>query len=310
MLARDPTSVRYITVGQGDAVAPLQSAPLGTLEFVGSRIHGEVMDFSYSASEELDELANAVVALNRPVILSRMPARSPTIPALRRAARGRAAMVVRASAPSLCLPLDNRWTDPLQALPSKRRNDMKVARSRAEKIGPVEVLFHSPTTSTELDPLLDEFFAIEADGWKGRAGTALALSRQGVFIRAYAAAAAREGLLSIGVLTIGNEPAAAQLGVALDGRFWLMKIGYRERFAEAAPGRLLQLESIAHAARGGLVAYELLGLPSTFKRSWTRERHENVAVALYPLWQLRSAGAVILGGIDMARRRWRSWVAD
>jgi CelD/BcsL family acetyltransferase involved in cellulose biosynthesis len=268
------------------------------------------MDFAYSNDEQLGELAEAVLGLKRPLFLGRMPAGSPTISALRRAARGRAAIVVRPSAPSLFVPLGERWTDPLRALPSRRRNLMTRARRRAERIGPVEVRFHSPTTSTDLDPLLDELFAIEADGWKGRAGTALALGRQGVFVRTYAAAAAREGLLTIGVLTIGDVPAAAQLGVTLDQRFWWLKTGYRERFADAAPGRLLLLESIGRAARQGLVTHELMGLPDPFKRSWTSVGHENVAVALYPLWQLSSAGAVIRDAFGMARRRWRGWLTE
>ena len=43
-----------------------------------------------------------------------------------------------------------------------------------------------------------------------------------------------------------------QVAVETGGRFWLLKVGYDERFARCSPGSLLLLETIRHAATTGV----------------------------------------------------------
>src|SRR5439155_13822651 len=115
----------------------------------------------------------------------------------------------------------------------------------------------------ELDRLLDEVFRVEAAGWKGREGTALANdSVRGMFYRRYAAAACRQGILRLCFLRIGDRVAAVQLGVESEGRFWLHKIGYDEAFAKCSPGMLLLRDTIRYAASRSLRSYEFLGARS------------------------------------------------
>ena len=134
------------------------------------------------------------------------------------------------------IPLDASWTRPEERLNAGRRSDLRRARRIAERIGPVHVEVLSPSP-TDLGRLLREAFAVEAAGWKGRAGTALACDpvRQ-TFFRRYADAACRRGMLRIGFLRIGDIPVAMQLGVEWGGRFWLLKIGYDEAFSRCSPG--------------------------------------------------------------------------
>src|SRR5207247_3695751 len=121
--------------------------------------------------------------------------------------------------------------EPESRLSSRRRSDLRRARRHAEAMGEVtsEVLAPSPQ---EVPALLAEAIAIEARSWKARAGTALASDpvRRGFFER-YALAAAADGTLRLAFLRIGGQGAAMQIAVECGRRFWLLKIGYDERFA-------------------------------------------------------------------------------
>ena len=138
-------------------------------------------------------------------------------------------------------------------------------------------------TPTDLGRLLREAFAVEAAGWKGRAGTALACDpvRQ-AFFRRYADAACRRGMLRIGFLRIGDIPVAMQLGVEWGGRFWLLKIGYDEGFSRCSPGLLLMVEMVRLAAGRGLSSYELLGVSEPWTRMWTKRERPCVSLRAYP----------------------------
>lgn len=312
---RESERLRFVTSSRG-ALAPLVVADMtGTLEMIGLRLHGGPMDFLCESDHPAAlELCETVLSLNRPMLLGRLPARSPTIPALRAAARGRAVVVTRSSPPSLCVSLDASWSDPLAAIPSRKRNLMKRSWKKARSLGAVDVRFERPSAGTEVESLLSLFLEVEADGWKGRSGTAVALTDEVRFLREYAQLAAEEETLEVGLLTIGGQVAAMQIGVVLDQRFWWMKTGYRERFAEGSPGRLLLGESIGRAARAGLVAHELLGVPDPLKQAWANTSHPNVAVAVYPVRQWRSSVAVIRHGLEAAQRRLgpalRRWVGS
>jgi CelD/BcsL family acetyltransferase involved in cellulose biosynthesis len=130
---------------------------------------------------------------------------------------------------------------------------------------------------------LREAFAIEAAGWEGRSGSALACDalRQ-KFFRSYAAAACRRGALRMGFLRVGERPIAMQLGVEAGGRFWLLKMGYDEAFARCSPGTLLMREMIARAAAEGLASFELLGITEPWTRMWTRLERPCVSLRAYP----------------------------
>jgi CelD/BcsL family acetyltransferase involved in cellulose biosynthesis len=158
-------------------------------------------------------------------------------------------------------------------------------------------------TPEALDPLLDEAFRVEAAGWKGREGTALAEdSERAAFYRRYAAAACRKGTLRMGFLRIGGRAAAMQLAVTSGGRFWLLKIGYDDSFARCSPGTLLMLETIRYAAAHGLRSYEFLGGLEPWTRVWTQHVRPCVSLRAYPA-SLRGLAVFTADVGRFARRR-------
>ena len=287
----------------GFAVAPLvrRRDGLGRVEFLGALELGEPADVIAADDASLALLAEALVRSGHPLLLKRIPAESPLVPALVRAYRGRGLVVHRRLAGFPWIALDASWTCPEERLNAGRRSDLRRARRIADGIGPVHVEVLSPSPA-DLGRLLREAFAVEAAGWKGRAGTALAcdLVRQ-TFFRRYADAACRRGMLRIGFLRIGSTAVAMHLGVEWGGRFWLLKIGYDEGFSRCSPGSLLMAEMVRRAAGRGLTSYELLGVPEPWTRMWTRLERPCVSLRAYPA---TGTGAAALA-IDLATVGWR-----
>jgi CelD/BcsL family acetyltransferase involved in cellulose biosynthesis len=122
-------------------------------------------------------------------------------------------------------------------------------------------------------------------GGRGRdGGSALAKDRKlGSFYRAWARRAWKQGTLRVAFMHVGESVAAMQLVAECDRRWWLLKIGYDERFAKCAPGSLLLMHTIALAARNGLVSYEFLGNPDPWSMGWARTTRRSLAIKAYPL---------------------------
>jgi CelD/BcsL family acetyltransferase involved in cellulose biosynthesis len=197
--------------------------------------------------------------------------------------------------------------EPAQALSTRRRADLRRAERRAAGLGEVSYQDLSPSPG-ELEPLLEEAFGVEAAGWKGRARTALAHdATRRDFYRRYAAAAASRGILRLTFLRIAGRAAAVQLAVETDDRFWLLKVGYDERFARCSPGSLLLLESIRHADTRGLRSYEFLGDAESWTRPWTKTVRTCVRLDAYPL-QTSGVGTLATDAAAAAGRRLRGAV--
>ena len=125
--------------------------------------------------------------------------------------------------------------------------------------------------------------AVEAKSWKGDAGTALAYDgRRAEFFRHYVRQAAREGILRICLMHIGDSPAAMQIAVEQQQGFWLLKIGYDAAFSTASPGLLLMRETIRYAAAAGLKTYEFLGRAEAWTTVWTSQERSTVTVRIFP----------------------------
>ena len=259
----------------------LNRGAFSRLELLGVRELHEPTGLIYKNPSDAAELALEVAALGLPLAFDRVMADSLTVEAIRDAWRGRGLVVCRPSQGSPFLALDETWAETEPPLDAGRRSDLRRARRRAQQIGPVTVEVVSPDAEN-LNSLLDEFFHVEAASWKGREGTALAVDElRGRFFRCYARYACCAGTLRLCVLRIGGRPAAAQFAIESGDRFWLLKIGYDERFAACSPGVLLIAETVRYAASRGLHSYEFLGVAAPWTRPWTRREHPCVTIRAY-----------------------------
>jgi CelD/BcsL family acetyltransferase involved in cellulose biosynthesis len=105
-----------------------------------------------------------------------------------------------------------------------------------------------------LEKWIQDFLALEAAGWKGRAGTAFAMAAEGraYFTQLIRNAHAGGRLMALGLYLDGRPVAMKANLLARDGGF-CFKICFDEAFSKYSPGVLLELENIREAHRMGLV---------------------------------------------------------
>jgi CelD/BcsL family acetyltransferase involved in cellulose biosynthesis len=151
-------------------------------------------------------------------------------------------------------------------------------------------LFASPA---DLEPELDACFALEASGWKGRAGTAIASRPEtDAFYRKVAVAFDARGELRINRIVLDGELAAFNICIEYGGRLYALKTAYNERFRKIAPGLVLQVSLIEACFERGLDAYEILGEETEWKRNLATSRRTNSTLRAYrrtPLGRARYA---------------------
>src|SRR5579863_1058532 len=98
----------------------------------------------------------------------------------------------------------------------------------------------SYTTVTEpaaVSAALEDFLALEASGWKGKAGTAAACDQTLVdFVKAAVAGLAGEHKVAIDRLVLDGRPAAVGITLRSGDTAWFWKIAYDETLARFSPG--------------------------------------------------------------------------
>ena len=155
------------------------------------------------------------------------------------------------------LAVESTWEDYLGTLSAHRRSELRRRARKLEAAGRVtrEVL----DGSEGLPGLLDQAFAVEASGWKGRRGTAIA-SDPAVehFYRRIAAWGEERGWLRLAFLRLDGRPLAFDLALEAGGRHYLFKTGYDPAFTALSPGLLLRLHMLERAFTLGLELVRVL----------------------------------------------------
>lgn len=135
-------------------------------------------------------------------------------------------------------PRGDRWDYIDHALSRHRKKELRRTGRRLADLG--ALLFTATDDPAGVAAALDDFLALEAGGWKGRAGTAAAHDNdvQG-FIETALFALATERKVAINRLLLDGHPIAATITLRSDDMAWYWKTAYDERLARYAPGMLL-----------------------------------------------------------------------
>jgi len=133
-----------------------------------------------------------------------------------------------------------------EALGSKKLKELRRQRHRlAEQYS--QVRFDVAREPAEVAAALDTFLILEAGGWKGKRGTALAQHDGDLaFIRRATSALAETGQCEIMTLRAGATPVAAGIVLRHQDRAFYFKLGVDERFAKYSPGVQLTLDLTRH----------------------------------------------------------------
>lgn len=299
---------RALVVGDAEcprAVAVLgQSGRFGGLRLAGSIDIGESVEVLGTDDAALDDLARGLTRLGVAIDLGHYPARQGFSARLRRQ-QGRCGWTFARPLPDRAfptLPLDASWTQPLDHCSRSRRQQYRRKWRKAEAMGPVEVEICAPRHD-EVDALFARAMAVEAQGWKGREGTALSHDpKQADFLMRYGRLMAAQDRLRLCFLTVGGEDAAMTYAVVWDNRFWAIKVGYDDGFSAISPGEALLVALIRDCAEQGHDAFEFCGKEAAWTRAWTTEAVEIQALRFYP-WTVAGIGRLAFDGIDLVRRR-------
>jgi CelD/BcsL family acetyltransferase involved in cellulose biosynthesis len=128
-----------------------------------------------------------------------------------------------------------------QALGAKKRKELRRQRNRLADDG--DVVCDTATRLPAITPGLADFLALEARGWKGRAGTA-ALGDDTIrqFVERAVTGLAGQGKARIDCLRIGERTIAAIVTLRSGATAWTWKIAYDEAFARFSPGVQLMMD--------------------------------------------------------------------
>ncbi|TYC53633.1 GNAT family N-acetyltransferase [Rhodobacterales bacterium] len=146
------------------------------------------------------------------------------------------------------------------ALSGKKRKEMRRLLRRLADHG--EARFDSVEGAAAAEAF-EAFLKLEASGWKGRGGSALA-SREGtgIFSRAVVDALAAAGRIRIDQLWAGETLVAALVLIIDAGNVFAWKIAFDEAFARYSPGSQLALEAFRrNLAMPGFRLADSLAIP-------------------------------------------------
>jgi Acetyltransferase (GNAT) domain len=153
---------------------------------------------------------------------------------------GRSAFFAR-HARALLAPTDARESYLAMAIDRKKRKELRRQRKRLADGGGVTSI--DASASSGVARALDDFFALEAQGWKGRAGTAARCDDSiAKFMQAGVTALAEEGKARIARLCVDAQPVAAMVTLRSGRTAWCWKIAYDESRARFSPGVQILLD--------------------------------------------------------------------
>ncbi len=125
----------------------------------------------------------------------------------------------------------------------KKRKELQRLQHRLAETGAVG--FTRLARQDELEPWIDAFLALEASGWKGREGAALANTRETEdFVRDALRGAFAAGRLEMIRLDVDGRPIAMLVNFLTPPGSFSFKIAFDEAFARFSPGVLIQLENL------------------------------------------------------------------
>ncbi len=154
----------------------------------------------------------------------------------------------------------------------KFRHMEKSALAKVERIQAVN-----------LAPVLEDFFRLERQGWKGRNGTACDQDDQTrTFYTRLAELAAEKNWLSSFRLTLNGQTAAYHYGLTYDGVYLLPKLAFDEQFSDLSPGLVLMHEVILDCISRQLSSIDFLGGNDEWKIRWSRAVMPHYWLYIFP----------------------------
>ena len=138
------------------------------------------------------------------------------------------------------------------SLSGKKRKELRRQHNRLGELG--TIAFERLHDGSGLAEWTDAFLDLEAGGWKGKAGSALALAdTTAALFRSALAGAAAQGRLERLTLTLDGKPIAMLATFLCAPGAFSFKTAFDESFSKFSPGVLLQCENLMILDRADIV---------------------------------------------------------
>lgn len=158
----------------------------------------------------------------------------------------------------------------LAEMGKKLRSNVRRGERHLRSMG--ELSMEPSTPKEQVETTLKESMQLEASGWKGGIGRAVANSdEQARFYRQLAEVATVRDWLRLGVLRLDGRIIAFNFDLEYQGRLFGLTTSYDERLdARCSPGHVLLLKTLEHCVQRGVQTYELGGgNDNQWKLRWT-----------------------------------------
>lgn len=147
---------------------------------------------------------------------------------------------------SAWLDCDRPYEVLLKAASANHRSSLSRGAKRAAELGVLR--YETFTDPAGMAGAMTHFLAIEASGWKGEQGGAVACKAELVdFYTRLTAGLGARGQCEIDLLWLGEKPIATIFWFRTGGQLHLQKIAYLEELANLGPGKLIMAEALKRA---------------------------------------------------------------
>jgi CelD/BcsL family acetyltransferase involved in cellulose biosynthesis len=148
----------------------------------------------------------------------------------------------------------------------------------------------------DIGPWIDDFLRLEASGWKGRDGGAMACSEtNGRYFREILTSAHARGRLLFCGLDVEGRAIARRCSFTAGEGAYAFKIAYDEEFAEFSPGALLELDNVRQVDADPRIQWMDAFTEANVlavERLWPDRRTIETRVAGLGAWGRLAAGAL------------------
>jgi hypothetical protein len=276
------------------------------VRFLGAPVNSHTPRYGWRLANDVKALAVSEVladAIDRSqcsgIELSLLAEHGGTLTVLRNlSASGQWMVAVDEAETTALIDVTGEWETYRRGLSSNLNRTLNWKENKLRRLG--KLTFQDVGGDANYVAWLSRALELEAQGWKGREGSAILQRRnEAQFYQTIAATAVPEGRLRLFVLTLDGRLIAFQLLVAEDGVLFLLKLAYSEDFASWSPGGVLQrLVLQACFADAAVHTVDLAG-PGDWKLRWATRREQLMRIRLVPA---RSVVGYMLRGETMAKR--------
>jgi CelD/BcsL family acetyltransferase involved in cellulose biosynthesis len=209
------------------------------------------------------------------------------------------------------LPVPADFSTYRNSLSRNFRNNLNKATNKVARLRDVAFRFERTRTTSEKD--FAEFLAVEASGWKGEAGSAIARSPQWVeFYETLVERLGEAGWLEWQFMTGDGCTLAANLAIRMPRSLILWKLGYNDAYSRCSPGSVLFEELVKREASARTIEEINLTTNHPWYGNWEM-RHRTYYTARFYfgwrgwlIWYLPDAGRDLLRRVPAlaAAKRW------